>query len=129
MEPGDTSGMALWHPGKRAWSDKVLNDIDSDLQAKLPPVTSSTETIGRISASLVSHFGFDPACRIDAGSGDNMYGAVGTGNTTEGIVTVSLGTSGTAYTFLKEAFIDPTGEIAAFAIAPVIICLCCALRI
>jgi len=24
MEPGDTSGMALWHPGKRKWSKKVL---------------------------------------------------------------------------------------------------------
>jgi xylulokinase len=43
-----------------------------------------------------------------------MYGAVGTGNITEGIVTVSLGTSGTAYTFLKDPFIDPSGEIAAF---------------
>ena len=44
-----------------------------------------------------------------------MYGAIGTGNFEPGIVTVSLGTSGTAYTFLEEPFIDPTGEIAAFA--------------
>ena len=43
-----------------------------------------------------------------------MYGAVGTGNVQEGIVTISLGTSGTAYTFLKDAFVDPTGEIAGF---------------
>jgi sugar (pentulose or hexulose) kinase len=43
-----------------------------------------------------------------------MYGAVGTGNFEPGIVTVSLGTSGTAYTYLEEPFIDPTGEIAAF---------------
>lgn len=114
MEPGDTSGMALWHPGKRKWSEKVINNIDPGLKEKLPEVTSSTRTIGCISEALVSRFGFDPQCRIDAGSGDNMYGAVGTGNTTEGIVTVSLGTSGTAYTFLKKPYIDPTGEIAAF---------------
>lgn len=43
-----------------------------------------------------------------------MYGAVGTGNVEPGIVTVSLGTSGTAYTFMEEPYIDPTGEIAAF---------------
>jgi len=43
-----------------------------------------------------------------------MYGAVGTGNVEPGIVTVSLGTSGTAYTFMEEAYIDPSGEIAAF---------------
>jgi xylulokinase len=114
MEPGDTSGMALWHPGKQKWSEKVINSIDTSLKDKLPAVTSSTQTIGNISGALVSRFGFDPACRIDAGSGDNMYGAVGTGNTKEGIVTVSLGTSGTAYTFLNGPYIDPTGEIAAF---------------
>ncbi len=43
-----------------------------------------------------------------------MYGAVGTGNVKEGIVTISLGTSGTAYTFLKKPYVDPTGEIAGF---------------
>jgi xylulokinase len=43
-----------------------------------------------------------------------MYGAIGTGNFETGIVTISLGTSGTAYTFLGEPFIDPTGEIGAF---------------
>lgn len=43
-----------------------------------------------------------------------MCGAVGTGNVRPGIVTVSLGTSGTAYTQMEEAFIDPMGEIAAF---------------
>jgi xylulokinase len=30
------------------------------------------------------------------------------------VVTISLGTSGTAYTFLEEPYIDPDGEIAAF---------------
>ena len=29
-------------------------------------------------------------------------------------MTISLGTSGTAYTFLQEPFVDPTGEIAGF---------------
>jgi xylulokinase len=43
-----------------------------------------------------------------------MYGAVGTGNVEPGIVTVSLGTSGTAFTFLMDPYVDPTGEIAAF---------------
>ncbi len=43
-----------------------------------------------------------------------MYGAVGTGNVQPGIVTISLGTSGTAYTFMEEPYIDPSGEIAAF---------------
>jgi len=115
MEYGDASGMALWHPGRRRWSRKVIDTIGPDLAAKLPPNLSSKKTIGGLAPALASRFGLSPECRIDAGSGDNMYGAVGTGNIEAGIVTVSLGTSGTAFTFLEEAFIDPTGEIAAFA--------------
>ena len=114
MEPGDVSGMALWNPKTRQWSDKVIQAIDPGLKLKLPEVKPSEKTIGSIAKALVDKFGFHPECRIDAGSGDNMYGAVGTGNVEPGIVTVSLGTSGTAYTFMKKAYIDPTGEIAAF---------------
>ena len=114
MEPGDTSGMALWHPATGRWSEQVVAAIDPDLPAKLPPVAPSDRTIGTIAPGLAARFGLPPDCRIDAGSGDNMYGAVGTGNIEPGIVTVSLGTSGTAYTCTSEPFIDPLGEIAAF---------------
>jgi len=114
MEPGDVSGMALWNPKTRKWSEKVLAAIAPDLMSKLPPVKPSDEIIGNISADLVARFGFAPDCQIDAGCGDNMYGAVGTGNVEPGIVTVSLGTSGTAFTFLMDPYVDPTGEIAAF---------------
>ena len=114
MEPSDTSGTALYNIVTGQWSDAVINAIDPGLKAKLAPVRPATQSIGKISAQLAAQYGFNPACRIDAGAGDNMYGAVGTGNVKEGIVTISLGTSGTAYTFLKEPFVDPTGEIAGF---------------
>ncbi len=114
MEPGDTSGMALWHPEKRKWSHKVADAIDEGLINKFPVLMPSDKSIGYISQGIVEKFGFDSQCRVDAGSGDNMYGAVGTGNIEPGIVTISLGTSGTAYTYLEEPFIDPLGEIAAF---------------
>lgn len=114
MEPGDTSGMALWNPKTAKWSKRVIEAIDPGLSDKLPPLKPSDQSVGAISKDLIKQFGFSAECKIDAGCGDNMYGAVGTGNVVPGIVTVSLGTSGTAYTFLKEPFIDPTGEIAAF---------------
>lgn len=114
MEPGDTSGMALWHPGTGRWSQKVIDAIDPGLPEKLPPVQPADRTIGNVGASVAARFGLPPDCRIDAGAGDNMYGALGTGNFEPGIVTVSLGTSGTACTILDEPFIDPTGEIAAY---------------
>lgn len=114
MEPGDTSGMALWNPKTHRWSQRVIDLIDPGLGKKLPRVQPSDLSIGTISQALVDEYDFSPACKIDAGSGDNMYGAVGTGNVRPGIVSISLGSSGTAYTFMNEAFIDPLGEIAAF---------------
>jgi xylulokinase len=114
MEPGDTSGTALWNPLTRAWSQQVLDAIAPDLAGKLPPVKASDRSIGVIAPRLAETYGLSPECMIDAGSGDNMYGAIGTGNVLPGIVTISLGTSGTAYTFLEEPYVDPEGEIAAF---------------
>ena len=114
IEPGDTSGMALWNPKTGIWSEKVMNAIALDLKDKIPELKPSDQSIGRISLDLVQRFEFSPDCKIDAGTGDNMYGAVGTGNVEAGIVTISLGTSGTAYTYMEEPFVDPTGEIAAF---------------
>jgi xylulokinase len=114
MEPGDASGTAMWSPLTGEWSPKVLEAIGPDVADKLPPVSPSDRTIGPIGAAMADRYGLDPACRIDAGSGDNMYAAIGTGNIRPGIVTVSLGTSGTAYTVSEEVFVDPEGEIAAF---------------
>ncbi len=114
MEPGDTSGMALWNPRTGRWSDAVIDAIDPGLRQKLPPVQPADRSIGSVSASWVERFGFSRTCTVDAGSGDNMYGAVGTGNVTPGLVTISLGTSGTAYSYVEDPFVDPEGEIAAF---------------
>jgi sugar (pentulose or hexulose) kinase len=41
-------------------------------------------------------------------------GAIGTGNTRQGIVTASFGTSGTIYACANKPVVDPAGEIAAF---------------
>jgi len=114
MEPGDTSGMALWNPKTKKWSKKVIDVIDPGLLNKIPSLRPADKSIGFISGNLVERFGFSPQCMIDAGSGDNMYAAVGTGNVKPGIVTVSLGTSGTACTVLQKPFIDPSGEIASY---------------
>ncbi len=43
-----------------------------------------------------------------------MMGAIGTGNTRAGVITASLGTSGTIYACAEKPVVDPQGEIAAF---------------
>jgi sugar (pentulose or hexulose) kinase len=51
---------------------------------------------------------------VSAGGGDNMMGAIGTGNTRPGVITASFGTSGTIYACSDKPVVDPKGEIAAF---------------
>ncbi len=114
MEYGDASGTALWDPVNRRWSRKLVEAISSDLWEKLPEVLEPDVSIGTIQPSLAERFGLTPDCLIDAGSGDNMYGAIGTGNVRPGIFTISLGTSGTGYTILERPFVDEQGEIACF---------------
>jgi xylulokinase len=63
--------------------------------------------------SLAASFGLDRVL-VAAGGGDNMMGAIGSGNVTPGVCTVSLGTSGTVYAHSARPFVDPAGEIAAF---------------
>src|SRR5258708_25939823 len=51
---------------------------------------------------------------VSAGGGDNMCAAIGSGAVVEGPVVVSLGTSGTAFSYRSEPAIDPRGEAAPF---------------
>jgi xylulokinase len=114
MEYGDASGTALLDVRTRRWSDPVLRAIDGGLRDKLPPLISSDEPAGRLQRSTARAFGLDAGILVSAGGGDNMMGAIGTGNTRQGVITASVGTSGTIYACSDRPVIDPLGEIAAF---------------
>ena len=114
MEYGDASGTALLDVRKRKWSGAVLEAIDADLASKLPRLISSDQPAGTLQASTAKQLGLQPDVLVSAGGGDNMMGAIGTGNTREGVVTASFGTSGTIYACSEKPVVDPEGEIAAF---------------
>ncbi|MFO1489160.1 MAG: xylulokinase [Verrucomicrobiota bacterium] len=114
MEYGDASGTALLDVRKRKWSAAALKAIDADLADKLPPLISSDQAAGKLQADTARALGLAPGVLVSAGGGDNMMGAIGTGNTRPGIVTASFGTSGTIYACAGEPVVDPVGEIAAF---------------
>lgn len=114
MEYGDASGTALLDVKKRQWSTAAVRAIDSSLLDKLPRLISSDEPAGKLSAVTARELGLNPGVLVSAGGGDNMMGAIGTGNTRAGIVTASFGTSGTIYACATKPVIDPHGEIAAF---------------
>ena len=114
MEYGDASGTALLDVRSRKWCAAALKAIDASLADKLPPVISSDQPAGKLSAATAKELGLNPGVLVSAGGGDNMMGAIGTGNTRPGIVTASFGTSGTIYACAGQPVVDPQGEIAAF---------------
>lgn len=115
MEYGDASGTALLDVRERKWCEPLIEFIDSDLRDALPPLASSRRAFGLLREKLRQTWGLSKGeVTVSAGGGDNMMGAIGTGNVQPGVVTVSLGTSGTVYAHAADPVIDPQGEIAAF---------------
>src|SRR3989441_2599702 len=114
MEYGDASGTALLDVRKRKWSQAALQAIDPELADKLPSLRSSDQAAGRLQPATAKVLDLNPDVIVSAGGGDNMMGAIGTGNTREGVITASFGTSGTIYACSEKPVIDPKGEIAAF---------------
>ena len=114
MEQGDASGTALMDVRKRGWSHEALAAVDQNLAEWLPAISESHDAAGILRPELAEKFGFPREVVVSAGGGDNMMGAIGTGNVAPGVVTASFGTSGTIYAFAKKPVIDPRGEIAAF---------------
>ena len=114
MEFGDASGTALLNVRKREWSDRVLQAIDPHLADRLPKLTTSDQRAGFLQPKTAKALGLTTETMVSAGGGDNMMGAIGTGNTRPGIVTASFGTSGTIYACAAKPVVDPEGEIAAF---------------
>src|SRR3954469_13531214 len=114
MEYGDASGTALMDVRKRKWSTETIDAIDPELADKMPGLIRSDRPAGRLQPSTAKMLDLNPGVLVSAGGGDNMMGAIGTGNTREGVITASFGTSGTIYACAEKPVIDPQGEIAAF---------------
>ncbi|RZU42913.1 xylulokinase [Edaphobacter modestus] len=116
-EYGDASGTAFFDVRQRTWSKEVLAQIDGGtghLIKALPELLSPEEIVGTLRPEVAAELGLSPDCVVSSGGGDNMMGAIGTGNVREGVVTLSLGTSSTVYSFRKESIADATGSVASF---------------
>jgi xylulokinase len=113
MEYGDASGTGFMDIRRRVWSDDALAAVDPGLKAALPALRHPREPVGYVKESFAAKFGLGKVL-VASGGGDNMMGAIGTGNVAPGVCTLSLGTSGTVYSHFAVPFSDPAGEIAAF---------------
>ncbi|MBI9105302.1 MAG: xylulokinase [Spirochaetales bacterium] len=115
-EYGDASGTAFFNVRSRRWDEKVLKAIDPkrDLMSLLPQLKEADDLAGFVSPEAAARFGLPEGILVSTGGGDNMMGAVGTGAVREGVLTMSLGTSGTIYVYGDSPLIDPAGNLASF---------------
>jgi xylulokinase len=113
MEYGDASGTGLMDVRRLRWDEAAVAAVDEGLATKLPPLSHPREAVGPAKTSWTARFGLGRVL-VASGGGDNMMGAIGSGNVTPGVCTLSLGTSGTVYSHFARPFVDPEGEIAAF---------------
>ncbi|MBL9153991.1 MAG: xylulokinase [Verrucomicrobiales bacterium] len=114
MEYGDASGSGILDVRTRQWDRELIDFVDPRVIDTLPPLGSSNAVHGTLRPDLAAEWGFSSEVIVSAGGGDNMMGAIGTGNIRPGIITASFGTSGTLYGCAASPVIDPEGEIAAF---------------
>ena len=116
MEAGDASGTGFFDVQTRTWSEKVLRaiDPDRDLRECLPDVAVKNRAIGGLRTKVADELGLPQNTPVSIGGGDNMMSAIGTGNVQTGVVSMSLGTSGTVYAYSDRAVVDSDGYVAAF---------------
>jgi xylulokinase len=114
MEFGDASGTGLLNVRTREWDSALCEFIDPAVRDLLPEAGSSLAIHGELRPELRLAWGLPDSVLVSAGGGDNMMGAIGTGNVSPGVVTASFGTSGTLYSCAAGPVIDANGEVAAF---------------
>ncbi|MDI9238430.1 xylulokinase [Lysobacter sp. LF1] len=115
MEYGDASGTGWLDVRTRTWSREILaaTDAGTALAAFLPPLVDADHS-AFISRAVAEELDLPRDVRVSAGGGDNMMAAVGTGNVVPGVLTMSLGTSGTLFACADRPVVDEAAGWAAF---------------
>ncbi|MBC3362360.1 xylulokinase [Pseudomonas sp. SWRI154] len=115
-EFGDASGTGYFNVRSRQWDTELLRHIDPSgrLLSALPELIEAHQPVGRILPQIAAHLGLNPEAVVASGGGDNMMGAIGTGNIQPGVITMSLGSSGTVYAYAAEPVVSPQASVATF---------------
>ncbi len=107
------AGTQLFDLKARSWSADLINTLGIDPQW-LPPTVEGTEATGGLTAEAAAKTGLLPNTTVYAGGGDQAASAVGTGAIAEGVVSLSLGTSGVIFATTDHPLIEPDGKLHAF---------------
>ncbi|WNL41349.1 xylulokinase [Halomonas sp. PAMB 3264] len=115
-EAGDASGTGYFDTRARVWQTEVFGQIAPELDPAqvLPRLLTPCEPAGVVRPRIAAELGLSDGVVVSSGGGDNMLGAIGTGNIARGIVTLSLGTSGTVCAYSPEPVESDNAMVANF---------------
>lgn len=107
------AGTQLFDVRARDWSAELLDELGID-SAWCPPTFEGTAVTGTLTASAAEQTGLNAGTPVFGGGGDQAANAVGTGAVKEGIVTLSLGTSGVIFAATNKPMIEENGRLHSF---------------
>ena len=107
------AGTVLFDLAQRDWSQDVIRALDLNPEW-FPPTFEGTQVTGKLTKNAAEEIGLIKGIPVFGGGGDQAAAAVGTGAVEEGIVSISLGTSGVVFAATNSPFIEPEGRLHAF---------------
>jgi xylulokinase len=112
-EVSDASGTVLFDVAHRRWSLEVLEafDIPPDW---MPNSYESPQVTGTVSEAAARETGLRRGLPVVGGGGDQAAQAVGSGIVREGIISVTVGTSGVVFAATDEMKLDPQARLHSF---------------
>lgn len=113
MDKADGAGTLLVDLASRTWSTAVLAALEIPADW-LPPLYEGPQITGTITAEAAAATGLLAGTPVMAGGGDQAAQAVGVGAVTEGVVALTLGTSGVVFASVDKPFYEPQGRLHAF---------------
>jgi xylulokinase len=113
MDRADGSGTLLFDLRRRNWSEEICDALDVP-RAWLPPTFEGPEATGVVTAEAASATGLCGGTPVVAGGGDQAAQAVGVGAVREGVVALTLGTSGVVFATSDGPYFEPEGRLHAF---------------
>ncbi|MDB5983028.1 MAG: xylulokinase [Pseudomonas sp.] len=115
-EFGDASGTGYFNVRTRSWDLGLLEHIDPSgrLSRALPTLIEAQQAVGTVRPEIAQLLGLNPEAIVSSGGGDNMMGAIGTGNIQPGSITMSLGSSGTVYAYSDQPQVSDQASVATF---------------
>lgn len=112
-DAADASGTVLLDLKARRWSHELLEQLDIP-SSWFPAIYEGPQPTGRVHSAAAASVGLKEGTLVVAGGSDQAAQAVGVGAVSQGIVALTLGTSGVVFASTRQPLVEAAGRLHAF---------------